>query len=104
MLFMWNFWLSAWIRIILTKLYLDFYFNRNHVKPQIRTSEVTAASITPVPLESLTGLRSPQPPVIGAPTSTHQATADITSAFSQLSSSSSSLDPNDDSGMAGRGR
>uniref|UniRef100_A0A096MEU7 La ribonucleoprotein 4Aa n=1 Tax=Poecilia formosa TaxID=48698 RepID=A0A096MEU7_POEFO len=78
--------------------------NRNHVKPQIRTSEVTAASITPVPLESLTGLRSPQPPVIGAPTSTHQTTADITSAFSQLSSSSSSLDPNDDSGMAGRGR
>ncbi|XP_007556761.1 la ribonucleoprotein 4Aa isoform X1 [Poecilia formosa] len=77
---------------------------RNHVKPQIRTSEVTAASITPVPLESLTGLRSPQPPVIGAPTSTHQTTADITSAFSQLSSSSSSLDPNDDSGMAGRGR
>ncbi|XP_014325124.1 la-related protein 4 isoform X1 [Xiphophorus maculatus] len=75
---------------------------RNHVKPQIRTSEVTAASITSVPLESLTGLRSPQPPVIG--TSTHQATADITSAFSQLSSSSSSLDPNDDSGMAGRGR
>uniref|UniRef100_A0A3B5LBW8 La ribonucleoprotein 4Aa n=1 Tax=Xiphophorus couchianus TaxID=32473 RepID=A0A3B5LBW8_9TELE len=79
-----------------------FNRNRNHVKPQIRTSEVTAASITPVPLESLTGLRSPQPPVIG--TSTHQATADITSAFSQLSSSSSSLDPNDDSGMAGRGR
>ncbi|XP_014909082.1 la ribonucleoprotein 4Aa isoform X2 [Poecilia latipinna] len=81
-----------------------FNRNRNHVKPQIRTSEVTAASITPVPLESLTGLRSPQPPVIGAPTSTHQTTADITSAFSQLSSSSSSLDPNDDSGMAGRGR
>ncbi|XP_054905647.1 la-related protein 4 isoform X3 [Poeciliopsis prolifica] len=77
---------------------------RNHIKPQIRTSEVTAASITPVPLESLSGLRSPQPPVIGAPTSTHQTTADITSAFSQLSSSSSSLDPNDDSGMAGRGR
>ncbi|PWA30891.1 hypothetical protein CCH79_00010732 [Gambusia affinis] len=81
-----------------------FNRNRNHVKPQIRTSEVTAASITPVPLESLTGLRSPQPPVIGVPTSTHQTTADITSAFSQLSSSSSSLDPNDDSGMAGRGR
>ncbi|XP_008411778.1 la ribonucleoprotein 4Aa isoform X2 [Poecilia reticulata] len=81
-----------------------FNRNRNHVKPQIRTSEVTAASITPVPLESLTGLRSPQPPVIGAPTSAHQTTADITSAFSQLSSSSSSLDPNDDNGMAGRGR
>ncbi|KAM4737639.1 la ribonucleoprotein 4Aa [Anableps anableps] len=85
-----------------------FNRNRNHVKPQVRTSDVTAASITPVPLESLTGLRSPQPPVIsaGAPTSTNpnQTTTDITSAFSQLSSSSSSLDPNDDSGMAGRGR
>ncbi|MEQ2294673.1 hypothetical protein AMECASPLE_006340 [Ameca splendens] len=85
-----------------------FNRNRNHIKPQVRTNEVTAASITPVPLESLTGLRSPQPPVVGAgaptTTNTNQTTADITSTFSQLSSSSSSLDPSDDGGMAGRGR
>ncbi|XP_015246636.1 PREDICTED: la-related protein 4 isoform X1 [Cyprinodon variegatus] len=81
---------------------------RNHVKPQVRTSEVTAASITPVSLESLAALRSPQPPIVGvgAPITTNpnQTTADITSAFSQLSSSSSSLDPSDDSSIAGRGR
>uniref|UniRef100_A0A3Q2U1F9 La ribonucleoprotein 4Aa n=1 Tax=Fundulus heteroclitus TaxID=8078 RepID=A0A3Q2U1F9_FUNHE len=77
---------------------------RNHVKPQVRTSEVTAASITPVPLESLTGLHSPQPPPVGAPTTNpSQTTVDISSAFSQLSSSSH-LDPSDDSSMAGRGR
>ncbi|XP_034064785.1 LOW QUALITY PROTEIN: la-related protein 4 [Gymnodraco acuticeps] len=76
---------------------------RNHVKPQVRTGEVTSASVTPVPLESLTGLRSPQPP---APLATLpvQAASDLSSAFSHLSSSSSSLDPSDDSGMAGRGR
>lgn len=85
-----------------------FNRNRNHVKPQVRTSEVTSASITPVPLESLTGLRSPQPPAaIAAGTTTTipvQTASDLSSAFSHLSSSSSSLDPSDDSGMAGRGR
>uniref|UniRef100_A0AAQ5ZUG7 HTH La-type RNA-binding domain-containing protein n=1 Tax=Amphiprion ocellaris TaxID=80972 RepID=A0AAQ5ZUG7_AMPOC len=82
-----------------------FNRNRNHVKPQVRTSEVTPASITPVPLESLTGLRSPQPPVaVAATTNPIQTTTDLSSAFSHLSSSSSSLDPSDDSGMAGRGR
>ncbi|XP_010782807.1 la ribonucleoprotein 4Aa [Notothenia coriiceps] len=76
---------------------------RNNVKPQVRTGEVTSASVTPVPLESLTGLRGPQPP---APLATLpvQAASDLSSAFSHLSSSSSSLDPSDDSGMAGRGR
>ncbi|XP_034028199.1 la-related protein 4 isoform X2 [Thalassophryne amazonica] len=79
---------------------------RNHVKSQVRTSEVTPGSITPVPLESLTGLRSPQPPmpvaaaIIANPA---QAVTELTSAFSHLSSSSSS-DPSDDSNMAGRGR
>ncbi|XP_030589484.1 la ribonucleoprotein 4Aa isoform X2 [Archocentrus centrarchus] len=82
---------------------------RNHVKPQVRTNEVTSASITPIPLESLAGLRSPQPPApIAAAavttTNTIQTTTDLTSAFSHLSSSSSSLDPSDDSGVAGRGR
>ncbi|XP_063742080.1 la ribonucleoprotein 4Aa isoform X2 [Eleginops maclovinus] len=81
-----------------------FNRNRNHVKPQVRTGEVTSASITPVPLESLTGLRSPQPPAPVATTLPVQAASDLNSAFSHLSSSSSSLDPSDDSGMAGRGR
>uniref|UniRef100_A0A3B4ZUH5 La-related protein 4-like n=1 Tax=Stegastes partitus TaxID=144197 RepID=A0A3B4ZUH5_9TELE len=82
-----------------------FNRNRNHVKPQVRTNEVTSASITPVPLESLAGLRSPQPPVAAAATTNPiQTTTDLSSAFSHLSSSSSSLDPSDDSGMAGRGR
>ncbi|KAI9530803.1 hypothetical protein NQZ68_000294 [Dissostichus eleginoides] len=76
---------------------------RNHVKPQVRTGEVTSASVTPVPLESLTGLRSPQPPAPLAILPV-QAASDLSSAFSHLSSSSSSLDPSDDSGMAGRGR
>ncbi|XP_040909236.1 la-related protein 4 isoform X3 [Toxotes jaculatrix] len=83
---------------------------RNHVKPQVRTSEVTSASITPVSLESLTGLRSPQPPApVAAATATTttnpvQTASDLSMAFSHLSSSSSSLDPSDDSGMSGRGR
>ncbi|KAA8591125.1 hypothetical protein FQN60_002068 [Etheostoma spectabile] len=83
-----------------------FNRNRNHVKPQVRTSEVTSASITPVPLESLTGLRSPQPPapiVTAATSNPVQTASDLASAFSHLSSSPSSLDPSDD-GMAGRGR
>ncbi|XP_037628209.1 la-related protein 4 isoform X2 [Sebastes umbrosus] len=78
-----------------------FNRNRNHVKPQVRTGEVTSASITPVPLESLTGLRSPQPPTPVATTIPVQTASDLSSAFSHLSSSS---DPSDDSGMAGRGR
>ncbi|XP_047456808.1 la-related protein 4 isoform X2 [Mugil cephalus] len=80
---------------------------RNHVKPPARTGEVAPASITPVPLESLTGLRSPQPPAqVAAATTTNpvQTAADLSSAFSHLSSSSSSLDPSDDGGIAGRGR
>ncbi|XP_070695280.1 la ribonucleoprotein 4Aa isoform X1 [Pempheris klunzingeri] len=80
---------------------------RNHVKPQVRTNEVTAASITPVPLESLTGLRSPQPPAPTPAATTSnavQSASDLSSAFSHLSSSSSSLDPSDDGGMSGRGR
>ncbi|XP_039656110.1 la-related protein 4 isoform X2 [Perca fluviatilis] len=85
-----------------------FNRNRNHVKPQARTSEVTSASITPVPLESLTGLRSPQPPapvvVAAATTNPVQTASDLGSAFSHLSSSPSSLDPSDDGSMAGRGR
>uniref|UniRef100_UPI0037E9043D la ribonucleoprotein 4Aa isoform X2 n=1 Tax=Semicossyphus pulcher TaxID=241346 RepID=UPI0037E9043D len=83
-----------------------FNRNRNHMKPQVRTGEVTSASITPVPLESLTGLRSPQPPTTVAAITTNpvQTASDLSAAFSHLSSSSSSLDPSDDSSMAGRGR
>ncbi|XP_053173520.1 la-related protein 4 isoform X2 [Scomber japonicus] len=83
-----------------------FNRNRNHVKPQGRTNEVTSATITPVPLESLTGLRAPPAPtpVAAATTNSIQTASDMSSAFSHLSSSSSSLDPSDDSGMAGRGR
>ncbi|KAK2851344.1 hypothetical protein Q5P01_007620 [Channa striata] len=80
---------------------------RNHVKPSVRTSEMTPASVTPVPLESLTGLRSHQPPAsVAAATTTNpiQTASDLSTAFSHLSSSSSSLEPSDDSGMAGRGR
>ncbi|XP_065816971.1 la ribonucleoprotein 4Aa isoform X3 [Labrus bergylta] len=79
---------------------------RNHVKPPVRTGEVTPASITPVPLDSLTGLRSPQPPTPVAASTTNpvQTASDLSSAFSHLSSSSSSLDPSDDNSMAGRGR
>ncbi|XP_056240562.1 la-related protein 4 isoform X1 [Seriola aureovittata] len=80
---------------------------RNHVKPQVRTSEVTPASITPVALESLTGLRShqaPAPVAAAATTNPVQTVSDLSMAFSHLSSSSSSLDPSDDSGMSGRGR
>ncbi|XP_063319866.1 la ribonucleoprotein 4Aa isoform X1 [Pelmatolapia mariae] len=81
---------------------------RNHVKPQVRPNDVTSASITPVPLESLTGLRSPQPPAPNATaavstTNTVQTTTDLTMAFSHLPPSSS-LDASDDSGVAGRGR
>ncbi|XP_020503938.2 la ribonucleoprotein 4Aa isoform X2 [Labrus bergylta] len=83
-----------------------FNRNRNHVKPPVRTGEVTPASITPVPLDSLTGLRSPQPPTPVAASTTNpvQTASDLSSAFSHLSSSSSSLDPSDDNSMAGRGR
>ncbi|XP_061549326.1 la ribonucleoprotein 4Aa isoform X1 [Phycodurus eques] len=74
---------------------------RNHVKPPVRTNEITPTSIASVPLENLMGLRSPQP---HAPVNTAQAASDLSSMFSHLSSSCSSLDPNDDSSMAGRGR
>ncbi|AWP09623.1 putative la-related protein 4 isoform 2 [Scophthalmus maximus] len=82
----------------------QFNRNRNHVKPQVRSSEVTPAAITPVSLESLTGLRSPQPPapVVAATTTNPVQVSDLSMAFSHLSSSS--LDPSDDSGMSGRGR
>ena len=85
--------------------------HRNHVKPQGRTGEVAPASVTPVPLESLTGLRSPQPLscVSNNTTSNHgnshaQTPADLASAFPLLSAATSPLDLNDDGGMAGRGR
>ncbi|KAM7411995.1 hypothetical protein PAMA_021796 [Pampus argenteus] len=82
-----------------------FNRNRNHVKPQGRTNEVTSASITPVPLESLTGLRGPQPPTpvaAAAATNPVHTASDLSTVFSHLSSSA--LDPSDDGGMAGRGR
>ena len=85
--------------------------NRNHVKPQGRTGEVAPASVTPVPLESLTGLRSPQPLscVSNNTTTNHgnnhaQTPTDLASAFPHLSAATSSLDLNDDGSMAGRGR
>ncbi|XP_061661460.1 la ribonucleoprotein 4Aa isoform X6 [Syngnathoides biaculeatus] len=76
-----------------------FNRNRNHVKPPMRVNEITSTSIASVPLESLMGLRSPHP---HDPVNTMQAASDLSTMFSHLSSSSSSLDPNDDSSMAGR--
>ncbi|XP_023860904.1 la ribonucleoprotein 4Aa isoform X2 [Salvelinus sp. IW2-2015] len=71
--------------------------NRAHVKPQVgRPGEVA-----PVPLESLTGLRSPQPPTTGPGPLQTQTPPDLTSAFPHISTSS---DLNDDGSMAGRGR
>ncbi|TNM87150.1 hypothetical protein fugu_007380 [Takifugu bimaculatus] len=69
-----------------------FNRSRNHIKPQVRSAEVTAASVTTVPLESLTGLRSPQPatpvaPASASPTALVQTPPDLSSAFSHLSSS-----------------
>uniref|UniRef100_A0A4W5QGC5 La ribonucleoprotein 4 n=1 Tax=Hucho hucho TaxID=62062 RepID=A0A4W5QGC5_9TELE len=70
---------------------------RAHVKPQVgRPGEVA-----PVPLESLTGLRSPQPPTTGPGPLQTQTPPDLTSTFPHLSTSS---DLNDDGSMAGRGR
>ncbi|TWW56598.1 La-related protein 4 La ribonucleoprotein domain family member 4 [Takifugu flavidus] len=84
-----------------------FNRSRNHIKPQVRSAEVTAASVTTVPLESLTGLRSPQPatpvaPASASPTALVQTAPDLSSAFSHLSSSL--LDQLDDGGLSGRGR
>uniref|UniRef100_A0A8C7S6I4 La ribonucleoprotein 4Aa n=1 Tax=Oncorhynchus mykiss TaxID=8022 RepID=A0A8C7S6I4_ONCMY len=74
---------------------------RNHVKPQVgRPGEVTPTSVAPVPLESLTGLRSPQPPTTNP--GPLQTPPDPTSTFPHLSSTSS--DPNDDGSMSVRGR
>ncbi|CAL8368460.1 unnamed protein product [Lota lota] len=91
-----------------------FNRNRNHVKPQGRPSEVAPASVTPVPLESLTGLRSPQPLSCVSSnnnntTTNHgnnlaQTPTDLASAFPHLSAATSPLDLNDDGSMAGRGR
>ncbi|XP_028308527.1 la ribonucleoprotein 4Aa isoform X2 [Gouania willdenowi] len=82
-----------------------FNRNRNHIKPQVRP-EVTSATATPLQLESLTGLRSPQPPVGAVATTTTattpgQTTTDLSSTYSHLSSP---LDPTDDGSLAGRGR
>ncbi|XP_041712750.2 la-related protein 4-like isoform X2 [Coregonus clupeaformis] len=79
-----------------------FNRNRNHVKPQVgRPGEVVPTSVAPVSLESLTGLRSSQPPTtVPGPLQT-QTPPDLTSAFPHLSTSS---DLNDDGSMAGRGR
>ncbi|KAK0132447.1 La-related protein 4 [Merluccius polli] len=88
-----------------------FNRNRNHVKPQGRTGEVAPASVTPVPLESLTSLRSPQPSacVSNNTTTNHgnnpaQTPTDLAAAFPHLSAATSSLDLNDDCNMAARGR
>ncbi|XP_028979775.2 la-related protein 4 isoform X2 [Esox lucius] len=81
-----------------------FNRNRNHVKPPGgRPGDVTPTPVTPVPLESLTGLRSPQPPpatTAPGPLQT-QTPPDVTSAFPHLATPS---DPNDDGSLAGRGR
>lgn len=70
-------------------------------------------TVTPVPLESLTGLRSPQPLPCAPNTTTSsnhgnspaQTPAELTSAFPHLSAAAASpLDLNDDGSMAGRGR
>ncbi|KAM9785518.1 la ribonucleoprotein 4Aa, partial [Neosynchiropus ocellatus] len=67
---------------------------RNQLKPQARASEAS------VPLESLTGLRSPQPPHPGATTPAVQTPAELAAAFSHLSS----LECGDDASAAARGR
>ncbi|KAF6724692.1 La-related protein 4 [Oryzias melastigma] len=79
-----------------------FNRNRNHVKPQMR-SEVSPTSLTP---DTVTALRSPQSPApVAAVTTNPVITAtDLSSAFSHPVASSSSLDPSDDNGGAGRGR
>ncbi|KAL1020738.1 hypothetical protein UPYG_G00004030 [Umbra pygmaea] len=75
---------------------------RNHVKPPVgRPGDVTSTSVAPVPLESLTGLRSPQPPSSTPGTLQSQTPPDLSSAFPHLATST---DPNDDGSMAGRGR
>uniref|UniRef100_H3DCC1 La ribonucleoprotein 4Aa n=1 Tax=Tetraodon nigroviridis TaxID=99883 RepID=H3DCC1_TETNG len=82
-----------------------FNRSRNHIKPQVRSGEVAVASVTTVPLESLSGLRSPQPATPVPPTNASAAlvqTADLGSAFPHLSSSL--LDPGDDGSLSGRGR
>ncbi|XP_033825012.1 la-related protein 4 isoform X2 [Periophthalmus magnuspinnatus] len=78
---------------------------RNHMKPQVRPNDVTP-SVTPGSLESLTGLRSPQPqtPVSATSSTPIPTPTDLSAAFSHLSSSSSSLDPSEDGSIAGRGR
>lgn len=77
--------------------------SRNHVKPQVgRPGEVTPTSVAPVPLESLTGLRSPQPPTTNPGPLQTQTPPDPISTFPHLSSTSS--DPNDDGSMSVRGR
>lgn len=82
-----------------------FNRNRHQVKPQVRSNDVTP-SITPVPLDSLPGLHSPQPqtPVSASASGPIPTPTDLSTAFSHLSSSSSSLDPSEDGSLAGRGR
>ena len=72
--------------------------NRNHVKPQSRSSDGAPSPVAPVPLvDGLTGLRSPQP---SAGSGTALATSELSPSFTHLTAS----EPSDDSGMANRGR
>lgn len=85
-----------------------FNRNRNHVKPQVRTGDAAPASVIPVPLDGLSGLRSPQNPTSAAATTTTtaipaQTAADLASAFPHFSSTTS-LEAGDDCSAAGRGR
>ncbi|XP_012679704.2 la-related protein 4 isoform X3 [Clupea harengus] len=76
-----------------------FSRNRNHVKPQSRSSDGAPSPVAPVPLvDGLTGgLRSPQP---SAGSGTALATSELSPSFTHLTAS----EPSDDSGMANRGR
>lgn len=85
-----------------------FNRNRNHVKPQSRSSDGTPSPVAPVPLvDGLTGLRSPQPPTNSAGPSLVSAPELSPSSFSHLTAAAAATtttEPADDSGMANRGR
>lgn len=71
-----------------------FNRTRNQLKPPVRSNEAMA------PLESLTGLRCPQPALPNSSTQLVQSPAELVAAFSHLSS----LDYGEDASAAARGR
>ncbi|XP_053706433.1 la-related protein 4 isoform X1 [Synchiropus splendidus] len=73
---------------------------RNQLKPQVRSSSSSSSSEASVPLESLTGLRSPQPSLANSTAHVVQTPAELAVAFSHLSS----LECGEDVSAAARGR